>query len=87
LAQIFSSTPSDYVPLLLSETMFRTHLEPQAKLVLYILIFTFFLAADEKVEGSGLECFTLSKKEPATAGAVLKQKGLHSALPQNIAHF
>jgi hypothetical protein len=46
LVQIFSTpcsqTPSVYVPPLLSETMFNTHIQSQAKLVLYILTFTFF---------------------------------------------
>jgi hypothetical protein len=32
LIQIFSSTPSVYVPPLMSETKFQTHIEPQAKL-------------------------------------------------------
>jgi hypothetical protein len=37
-----SETPSVYVPTLMSGTMFHTHIEPQAKLVLYIPTFTFF---------------------------------------------
>jgi hypothetical protein len=42
-----SQIPSVYVLLLMSETNFHTHTEPQAKCVLYVLIFTFLESGRE----------------------------------------
>jgi hypothetical protein len=48
---ILSQIPSVYLPPLISETTFHTHIEPRSKLGFYIPIF-FFSTVDEKTEGS-----------------------------------